>query len=94
MPWIKNVEVRPVGGGSIVQYDYLDRGSDSMDHMHVLSSPRVVFTEDKKAMEFARALTNNKTNLDFFTTDGERKAKVIEAKQLTSDGDESLADDK
>ena len=66
MPWIKNVEVRPVGGGSIVQYDYLDRGSDSLDHMHVLSSPRVVFTEDKKAIEFARALTNNKTNLDFF----------------------------
>lgn len=94
MPWIKNVELKPVGGGAIVQYDYLDRGSDSMDHMHVLSTPKVVFESDDKAMKFARALTNNKTNLDFFTTDGERKSKVIEAKQLKSDGDESLADDK
>lgn len=94
MPWIKNVEVKPVGGGSIVKYDYLDKGGDAMDHMHVLSTPKLVFESDDKAMKFARALTNNKTNLDFFTTDGDRKADILQAKQVKSDGDESLADGK
>lgn len=93
MPWIKNVEINPVGGGSIVKYDYLDK-ADSMGNMNILSTPKLVFESDDKAMKFARALTNNKTNLDFFTTDGDRKSDILQAKQMKSDGDRSLGDEK
>ena len=68
MPFIRNVRVVPIINGSVVKYDYLDKGGEGpFAHREFIGTRKEAFSDDAKAMKRARELANADNNLDTHT---------------------------
>ena len=84
MPFIKDVLLKPVKGGFLIKYDYMDKENDE-DHASIrfINTIEEVKETAKEAMDRVMILANAKNNLDFYTATGELKEAVI--KKATQD---------